>query len=74
MIACVCTHEREEQEGNSARSIKASVCVGNCPSLCVRVHVCMCVCVGKCGINQSSAVIVGLIVRYVPAGPRGLGV
>lgn len=50
------------------------MCVHNCLSVCVRVCVHVRVCVGKYGINQSSAVIVGLIVRRVPAGPRGLGV
>lgn len=40
------------------------------PHLCVSVIVC--VCVGNCSINQSSAVIVGLIVCYIPAGLEAL--
>lgn len=36
------------------------------------ISVSVIVCVGNCSINQSSAVIVGLIVRYVPVGLEAL--
>ena len=37
-----------------------------------RIYVSKIVCVGNCGINQSSAVIVRLIVRYVPVDLEAL--
>lgn len=46
--------------------------VGDQPLALQHQCVCNCVCVGNCSINQSSAVIVGLIVRYVPVGLEAL--
>ncbi len=63
-------------EGLAWQSVRVCVCVwdgcGGSSLWHYSVYVSEIVCVGNCSINQSSAVIVRLIVRYVPVGLEAL--